>query len=78
MRANLTPDLELAARLFDALRETSFDGVGVTRDAYGPGEQRAHDLVRAEAEALGLEIAVDPAGNMLMTLPVRRYRVRSI
>jgi N-carbamoyl-L-amino-acid hydrolase len=69
MRANLTPDLELAARLFDALRETSFDGDGVTRDAYGPGEQRAHDLVRAEAEALGLEIAVDPAGNMLMTLP---------
>jgi N-carbamoyl-L-amino-acid hydrolase len=51
------------------LREASFDGVGVTRDAYGPGEQRAHDLVRAEAEALGLEIAVDPAGNMLMTLP---------
>jgi N-carbamoyl-L-amino-acid hydrolase len=25
--------------------------------------------VRAEAETLGLEIAVDPAGNMLMTLP---------
>ncbi len=69
MRANLTPDVELAARLFDALREASFDGVGVTRDAYGPGEQCAHDLVRAEAEALGLEIAVDPAGNMLMTLP---------
>jgi len=69
MRANLTADVELAARLFDTLREASFDGVGVTRDAYGPGEQRAHDLVRAEAEALGLEIAVDPAGNMLMTLP---------
>jgi hypothetical protein len=45
MRANLTPDIELAARLFDALRGASFDGVGVTRDAYGPGEQRAHDLV---------------------------------
>ena len=69
MRPNLTADVELAARLFDTLREASFDGVGVTRDAYGPGEQRAHDLVRAEAEALGLEIAVDPAGNMLMTLP---------
>ena len=41
----------------------------MTRNAYGPGEQRAHDLVRAEAEALGLEIAIDPAGNMLMTLP---------
>jgi N-carbamoyl-L-amino-acid hydrolase len=69
MRANLTPDVDLAASLFDALRETSFDGLGVTRDAYGPGEQRAHDLVRAAAEKLGLEIAIDPAGNMLMTLP---------
>ena len=69
MRPNLTPDVDLAARLFDALREASFDGVGVTRDSYGPGEQRAHDIVRAEAAALGLEIAVDPAGNMLMTLP---------
>ena len=69
MRTNLTPDVDLAGRLFDALREASFDGVGVMRDAYGPGEQRAHDLVRAEAEKLGLEIAVDPAGNMLMTLP---------
>jgi beta-ureidopropionase / N-carbamoyl-L-amino-acid hydrolase len=69
MRPNLTPDVELAARLFDVLRAASFDGTGVTRDAYGPGEQRAHDLVRAEAAALGLEIAIDPAGNMLMTLP---------
>ena len=69
MRPNLTPDVNLAARLFDALRDASFDGVGVTRDAYGPGEQRAHDLVRLVAAALGLEIAVDPAGNLLMTLP---------
>ena len=69
MRPNLTPDVDLAARLFEALREASFDGVGVTRDSYGPGEQRAHDIVRAEATALGLEIAIDPAGNMLMTLP---------
>jgi N-carbamoyl-L-amino-acid hydrolase len=69
MRPNLTPDVELAASLFDALRAATSDGVGVTRDAYGPGEQRAHDLVRAAAEALRLEIAIDPAGNMLMTLP---------
>jgi N-carbamoyl-L-amino-acid hydrolase len=64
-----SPDLDLAARLFAALRRETFDGVGITRAAYGPGEQIAHDLVRAEAEALGLQIAVDPAGNLLMTLP---------
>jgi N-carbamoyl-L-amino-acid hydrolase len=69
MRPNLTPDLDLGTRLFDALRARTFDGVGITREAYGPGERIAHALVRAEAAALGLEIQVDPAGNMLMTLP---------
>ncbi len=69
MRANLTPDIDLAARLFAALREKTFDGVGITREAYGPGEQIAHALVRAEAEALGLEISNDAAGNLYMTLP---------
>ncbi|HTB47921.1 MAG TPA: hydantoinase/carbamoylase family amidase [Acetobacteraceae bacterium] len=69
MRANLTPDVELAARLFDALRAKTFDGVGITREAYGPGEQAAHALVRAEAEALSLDIANDAAGNLYLTLP---------
>ena len=69
MATNLRPDITLAQRLFDALREQTFDGVGVTREAYGRGEEIAHSLVRAEAEALGLEISVDFAGNMYMTLP---------
>jgi N-carbamoyl-L-amino-acid hydrolase len=69
MRRNLMPDIALAERLFQGLRAASFDGVGCTREAYGPGEQAAHDLVRAEAEALGLEVAVDAAGSLLMTLP---------
>jgi beta-ureidopropionase / N-carbamoyl-L-amino-acid hydrolase len=69
MRANLMPEIALAERLFAALRDASRDGEGVTRDAYGPGEQRAHAIVREAAEAAGLEIAVDHAGNMLMTVP---------
>lgn len=69
MRPNLTPDIDLAQRLFDALREKTFDGVGITREAYGEREQIAHDLVRAEAEAVGLECRVDHAGNLTMTLP---------
>lgn len=69
MATNLRPDIALASRLFDALREATFDGVGVTREAYGRGEEIAHALVRAEAETLGLEIEVDFAGNMYMTLP---------
>ena len=68
-RTNLTPDVELATRLFAALKEKTFDGVGVTREAYGPGEQAAHDLVRATGEGLGLDVSVDPAGNLYLTLP---------
>ena len=69
MLPNLTPDIAVAERLFAELREKTRDGEGVTRDAYGPGERIAHAMVRAEAEALGLEIGTDVAGNMYMTLP---------
>lgn len=63
------PDMALAGRLFDHLREASFDGVGITRDTYGAGEQRAHDLMAQTAKALGLEVATDAALNLYMTLP---------
>ncbi len=63
------PDVDLASRMFDELRANSTDGLGVTRDAYGPGERMAHALARREAEALGLEVSADPVGNLYMTLP---------
>jgi N-carbamoyl-L-amino-acid hydrolase len=69
MLPNLTPDMDLAAELFDGLRAGSADGEGVTREAYGPGERMAHALVRAAADRLGLESSVDVAGNLYMTLP---------
>ncbi len=78
MRANLTPDVELAVRLFAALHEKSFDGIGITREAYGPGEQAAHDLVRATAEGLRLETETDTAGNLYMTLPGRDRAAKRI
>ncbi|HET8997469.1 MAG TPA: M20/M25/M40 family metallo-hydrolase, partial [Acetobacteraceae bacterium] len=78
MRSNLGPDIDLATRLFTALRDATFDGVGITREAYGPGEQKAHALVRSEAEALGLEIANDAAGNLYMTLPGRDRAAKRI
>lgn len=64
-------DFALAERLFASIRAATRDGPGVTRAAYGAGEATAHALVRAEGERLGLEIAVDFAGNLLMTLPGR-------
>jgi N-carbamoyl-L-amino-acid hydrolase len=69
MLANLTPDLDLAARVFEALRARTHDGVGITREAYGPGERLAHEIVLAEAAAIGLEIATDHMGNRFLTLP---------
>ncbi len=69
MLPNISADIPLAERLFSTLHDATYDGVGITRAAYGEGERVAHAIVRAEAARLGLEIAVDPAGNMLMTLP---------
>jgi len=61
----------VAMALFDTLRRDGLDEPGVTRDPYGPGEQRAHATVAEAAERKGLEIARDPAANLYMTLPGR-------
>lgn len=69
MPTNLSPDMILAERLLETLRFRTADVVGVTREAYGPGEELAHALVREEAGAIGLEMHNDHAGNLYMTLP---------
>jgi beta-ureidopropionase / N-carbamoyl-L-amino-acid hydrolase len=61
--------LELARDLFAEIRRRTFDGVGVTRPAYGDGEQLAHDLVARAAHELGLLVRADAALNLSMTLP---------
>jgi N-carbamoyl-L-amino-acid hydrolase len=66
--ACLEPDLALAELLFARLREASLDPPGVTRDAYGPGEERAHGLCIEAAEAAGLSVRRDFAGNTYATL----------
>ncbi|MBI0534485.1 Zn-dependent hydrolase [Roseomonas sp. KE2513] len=73
MSATLAPSLgrDLAERLFDRLRETTSDGVGITRESYGPGESLALDMVEAEARAQGLETLRDAGANLVVTLPGR-------
>jgi N-carbamoyl-L-amino-acid hydrolase len=61
----------LAIRLFDQLRRDGLDEPGVSRDPYGPGEQRAHATVTEVARHLGLRIEHDAAANLYMTLPGR-------
>ena len=66
-----TPDLDLAARLFDALAARTRRGRGIERDSYGSGEQAAHDIAAEAARSIGLDVSVDAIGNLLMVLPGR-------
>jgi N-carbamoyl-L-amino-acid hydrolase len=62
-------DLALAAALFAKLEQVSLTPPGITRDAYGAGEERAHKLIRETGRDLGLKVDSDPAGNTFVTLP---------
>jgi N-carbamoyl-L-amino-acid hydrolase len=62
---------DFAGSLFDQLRQDGADDPGVTRDPYGPGEQRAHATMTEAARHLGLEIGHDAAANLYMTRPGR-------
>jgi beta-ureidopropionase / N-carbamoyl-L-amino-acid hydrolase len=69
---------ELAASLFDQLRRDGLDEPGVSRDPYGPGEQRAHATVTAAANRLGLAIEHDTAANLYMTLAGRDPQAKRV
>jgi len=59
---------ELAGELFDALRMSTGDGVGITRASYGDGESAALDIIDAKARALGLRTGRDAGANLVVTL----------
>jgi N-carbamoyl-L-amino-acid hydrolase len=61
--------MKLAGELFEALRRIGDDGVGITRDSYGVGENAAHDLIERVAREHGLETARDAAASLVVTLP---------
>ena len=54
LAASVAEQRELAETLFDRLRRDGMDEPGVSRDPYGPGEQRAHATVTEVAHRLGL------------------------
>ncbi|PIE66286.1 MAG: Zn-dependent hydrolase [Desulfobacterales bacterium] len=58
-----------AERLFADLEQTSTDSVGITREAYGEGEQEALKLFESFGRRFGLETGVDDAANLVVTLP---------
>lgn len=67
----LQVDQAFCERLFADLLSFSRDEPGVTRAAYGAGEERAHAVIRDAGLALGLRPEVDAAGNLFLTLPGR-------
>jgi N-carbamoyl-L-amino-acid hydrolase len=65
----IAPDLaDLARTLFEALRASSHDGVGITRETYAEGETAAMRRIEAIARDAGLDCAWDQAANLRITL----------
>lgn len=59
--------LALAERLFDELLAHTSDDPGVTRAAFGEGEDYAHRLMTEVGRELGLDIETDGVGNLYLT-----------
>jgi N-carbamoyl-L-amino-acid hydrolase len=62
-------DLDLAERFLARLAAETADSPGVTRDAFGAGEQRAHAIAAELAGSAGLAVMRDFAGNLYATVP---------
>jgi len=62
-------NMTLADDLLRQLRSKTRDAEGVTREAYGPGEDLAHELLKTTATRLGLEVYTDIAHNTYIRLP---------
>ena len=60
---------EFAISLFEKLRRSSFDGVGITRESYSAGETAAHDIIAQAAREEGLQVENDAAKNLIISLP---------
>lgn len=61
---------EFAQKVFDDMQAFSKDPViGISRQGYGPLEQKVHDYVKAWAKSLDLEVKIDRCGNLFVTLP---------
>jgi len=58
-----------AERLFAALREISFDGVGITRECFTDTETQAMALIEAEAQRLGFATEWDDGANLWAVWP---------
>jgi N-carbamoyl-L-amino-acid hydrolase len=58
----------LVQKLLDGVAAIGADPPGITRDAYGRGENEAHDLIRKAGEALGMRASIDAGANLSLCL----------
>lgn len=58
---------QLATNLFSDIYQLSFDGVGVTRQSYGPGETAVADYLSRFAREEGLSVHIDRAANLIFS-----------
>jgi N-carbamoyl-L-amino-acid hydrolase len=71
MTAAVNAQRGMVETLFNRLRADGVANLGVTRDPYGAGEERAHVSATEAARALGLEVSRDAAANTYFTWPGR-------
>lgn len=68
----VSPDLRtLAVDLFATFRNDSFDGVGISRETYGPSETAAIEVIERIGREHGLPTRWDAARNLIVKLPGR-------
>ena len=60
---------EFSVEALTQLRDNSFDGVGISRETYGPGETAAMERVEAYARQEDLLVEWDAARNLIVRLP---------
>ena len=61
----------LALELFQTFRDMSFDGVGISRETYGPGETSAMQVIERLGRGPRHRDAWDAARNLILRLPGR-------
>ena len=60
----ITAQKPLVQSLLDGVAAIGADPPGITRDAYGRGENEAHHLIRKAGEALGMQASIDAGANL--------------
>ncbi len=68
----------LVQRLLDGVAEIGADPPGITREAFGQGENQAQKLIAAAGAALGMSISTDAAANLSLRWAAKEARQKPV